>query len=411
MALATAGCYNPDSDLLQKVESLGLYKGLRKALGLSPGEILDEVARSGLRGRGGAGFTAAVKWEAALRSPGGPPYLVCNADEGAPGTFKDRVILEADPHRLIEGLLIAALALGSTEAFVYLNHGYALARRRLARVLEQAGAEGLLALPGRALKVSIFPAPGSYISGEETALLETIEGKRGVPRPRPPFPTESGLHGRPTVVQNVETLSCLPFIITGGAAAFRRLGTSGSPGTRVFSVSGDLMRPAVVEMPCGTTLRRVLEAAGAKPLPGRSWKFFLLGGAGGGILPASMDSIPLDFEAPARLGLSLGSGAILAFDDSRSAARAACQAAAFFAEESCGWCAPCRQGTAMQHAILEDMLAGSSRPEDGELLGAVIEALRLGSACGLGQAASRAVETARRAFPDEFPAGYGEADQ
>jgi NADH-quinone oxidoreductase subunit F len=396
--LARVGVVDPES--LDAYRASGGYRALRRAFELGPEGVLREMNDSGLVGRGGAAFPTGRKWEAVARAPARPHFLVCNADESEPGTFKDRVLLEDDPFSLVEGITIAAYATGCEHAFIYVRGEYPLAVHRLHTAIAIATAHGLLGddVMGRGmrLRVEVRKGAGAYICGEETALFNSIEGMRGEPRSKPPFPVQSGLFGKPTVVNNVETLCNVPIIVAGGGLAFASVGTTQSTGTKLFCVCGCVRRPGVYELPFGATLGELLELAGGVP-EGRTLRTVLLGGAAGVFVRADELEIPLSMEGARAAGATLGSGVVMAFDDSVDLAATLRRIAEFFRDESCGQCVPCRVGTVRQeealHRISRGAMRGSLHDEVG-LLADVGLAMKDASICGLGQTAYAAVESA-----------------
>ena len=378
----------------------GGYEALRKALELGPEKVVREVIDSKLLGRGGAAFPTGKKWEALLtqRGSGRPHYVVCNADESEPGTFKDRVLMEGDPFRILEGMTIAGLAVGAEKGYLYIRGEYPLATERLTHAIREARKHGYLGerILGSALRFEIEwrRGAGAYICGEETALFNSIEGYRGEPRNKPPFPTQAGLFRQPTVVNNVETLANIPDIILDGGAAFAQIGTEQSSGTRLFCVSGHVVRPGVYEVPFGTTLRQVIDLAGG---PTGKLQAVLLGGAAGAFVsPGELDT-PLTFEGTRKIGATLGSGVILLFDDTTDLRRILLRIAEFFREETCGQCVPCRVGVTRQKEALERLIAEKplgSRQQEVRLLQEMAQAMRDASICGLGQTASSALVSA-----------------
>jgi formate dehydrogenase len=360
---------------------------------LTPEAMLAAVERAGLRGLGGAGFPVARKWRFAL-SHGAPRHLVVNADEGEPGTFKDRFCLETAPHRVLEGMLLAARAIGAEACWIYLRDEYPDIRRIVAHALEELSGAGLSAPP-----VHLRRGAGAYICGEETALLESIEGRRGFPRHKPPFPGEAGLFGRPTVVHNVETLWWLPDILATpeGADLYAAAGRSGGKGERLFSVSGRVRDPGVKRAPAGVTARELIEEFSGGMAEGHRFVGYLPGGASGGILPASLADLSLDVGALDAQGCFVGSGAVVVLSDQDDLAEVARNLLRFFRDESCGQCTPCRVGTAKAARLLD------ARVWDRELLGELAQAMADGSICGLGQAAMNPVRSLLRFFPEEVP--------
>ena len=367
------------------------YAALAKARSMGPDALIDILERSGLQGRGGAGFPAHVKWRGVRQQPERERYVVCNADEGEPGTFKDREVMLRQPHALLEGLAIAADAVEAREIYLYIRGEFTDERRSLERAIE-ASSEALAAFD-----IQVVVGHGAYICGEETALLESLEGKRGMPRLKPPFPTEHGFRGKPTLMHNVETAACLPAIVHRGGDWFRALGR-GEPGTKLYCVSGHVERPGVYELPLGVTLDELVEAAGGYRGTPMS---FSPGGASSGFLPMSMRAVPLDYKHLADVGSMLGSAGVVVLDDTVDMARAVRWQLAFFERESCGQCAPCRIGTRYLHRQLERFLSGGQADalKMAEDVGWEMEE---GSICGLGMVAAKPLESARQHFPKFF---------
>lgn len=369
------------------------YQALGKALTtMTPAEVIDEITRSGLQGRGGAGFPTGRKWFFVAGAPGQPKYVICNADESEPGTFKDRLILEGDPHSIIEAMVIAAYAVGASEGYIYIRGEYTLAYQRLEKAIQQAEEYGLLGDDifgtGFHFKIHIHSGAGAYICGEETALIESIEGKRGEPRARPPYPPTKGLWGKPTLVNNVETLANVPPIIRSGADWYRSFGTPSSPGTKVYTILGNVNNTGLIEVPMGITLREVITIYAQGMRDGRPLKLFQSGGSSGSIAPASLQDTPMDFESFRKAGVSLGSGALLICDDRTCVVDLAKVLMQFFRFESCGKCTPCRVGTQRSYEILTAITEGTARLEDLDELLRLGEAMETLSNCGLGQTAA-----------------------
>ncbi len=394
--LARVGVAQPTD--IDSYRAHGGFAALKRALELGPEAVRREVNDSKLAGRGGAAFPTGRKWDAVARAPAKPHYVVCNADESEPGTFKDRVLLEGDPFAVIESMTIAGLATGSERGYLYLRGEYPRARERRENAIAASRAAGLLGaqVMGRdfAFDVELRRGAGAYICGEETALFNSIEGLRGEPRNKPPFPAEVGLFGKPTAVNNVETLVAVLDIVKDGAAAYASVGTSGSPGTKLFCVSGSVVKPGVYEVPFGTRLDALLTLAGGVT-PGRKIQTILLGGAAGGFVMPDRLELPLSFEDTRRVGATLGSGVVLVFDDTAPIAAILRRIAAFFRDESCGQCVPCRVGTVRQEELLARIAGGrSTLHSELPLLKDLGQAMRDASICGLGQTASSAIESA-----------------
>ncbi len=396
--LRRIGRFDPSD--LASYRKVGGYRALEHALAMGPEQVVREIAASKLLGRGGAAFPAGVKWEAVASAKGHPHYMVCNADESEPGTFKDRVVMEEDPFALVEAMTIAGFATGCERGFIYLRGEYPLALERMISALEQARASGLLgtSILGHdvTFDIEIRRGAGAYICGEETALFNSIEGFRGEPRNKPPFPTEIGLFGKPTLVNNVETLINVIDIVLEGGDAFAAIGTEQSTGSKLFCLSGHVARPGVYEVPFGTTLDSLIELAGGTSGSG-TLQAVLLGGAAGSFLtPQELDT-PLTFEATRAIGATLGSGVVMLFDDTINMQSVLLRIAAFFRDESCGQCVPCRVGTVRQEELLHRLVSGKtigSVEDELHLLNEVGQAMRDASICGLGQTASSAIESA-----------------
>jgi len=407
--LARVGVVDPTS--LDDYRAHGGYRALRMALELGPERVLSEVVHSRLLGRGGAAFPVGRKWEAVARNPRRPHYLVCNADESEPGTFKDRVLMDGDPYAIVEAMTIAAYATGCELGFIYVRAEYPLAYERLRGAVEQARARGLLgdSILGRPFRfdIQVRRGAGAYICGEETAIFNSIEGYRGEPRNKPPFPADVGLFGQPTVVNNVETLANVPWIVLEGGAAFAAgNGTEHSTGTKLFCLSGCVERPGVYEVPFGTTLGELLALAGGPPA-GRRLKAVLLGGAAGAFVGPDAQSLALTFEGTRAAGAALGSGVVLVLDDTVDLKDILLRIAAFFRDESCGQCVPCRVGTVRQEEALRRIVEGKTIgtvEDEVALLDEIGRAMRDASICGLGQTAYAAIESAVRRL-DVFGTG------
>ena len=400
--LARAGVVDPES--LDAYESSGGFSALRRAFEIGDEAVVAEVTAAKLVGRGGAAFPTGVKW-AAVRKERTPRYLICNADESEPGTFKDRVLMEGDPFALVESMVIAGFATGCERGYLYIRGEYPLATSRLENAMAQSRERGLLGGnilgSGFAFDIELRRGAGAYICGEETALMNSIEGLRGEPRNKPPFPTQVGLFGQPTVINNVETLVNVPLILTMGSAAFAGIGTERSTGPKLFCVAGHVKNPGVYEADFGITLRELLEKAGGIGGSGRLQAALLGGAAGAFVGPDDLD-VPLTFEGTRAIGATLGSAVIMPFDDTVNLGAILRRVAEFFRDESCGQCVPCRVGTVRQEELLQRLLADrpiGSREEELALLKDVGRVMRDASICGLGHTASSAIESALVKFP------------
>ncbi|MBI4376651.1 MAG: NADH-quinone oxidoreductase subunit NuoF [Elusimicrobia bacterium] len=400
---------NPGLHQLEVYRKLGGYDGLKRALELGRPALIEEVKKSNLRGLGGAGFPTGGKWTTVPpedKVPG-PRYVVANFDESEPGCFKDRVLGERAPHQLIEGLLIASYAIGAKEAFIFIRGEYRSQYRVLQAALREAESAGLVGGnilgKGFSCSVRLMRGAGAYISGLDTALLETMEGKKAWPRQPPPFPTVSGLMGRPTVVNNVETLSMLPHIAIKGGEWFAKLGAAKSGGTGVYSVSGHVERPGVYEFPMGTPLRRILEAAGGVR-EGRKLKAVIPGGASTLVLRADEIDVPMDFDSLRGVGSFLGAGGVMVLDETVNMAEVAHNIERFLSHESCGQCTPCREGSEWTVRILERMLEGRGRDDDAATLQRVGENITGKVICALGDTVGMVTRAFMKKFPEDFSA-------
>lgn len=406
LRLLTANCGREEPTTLAEYLASGGYAGLRKALTMPPAAVVAEIKASGLVGRGGAAFPTGLKWEGAAAAEGEPKYVVCNADESEPGTFKDRVLMEGDPHRILEGMLIAAYAIGARHGFIYVRGEYPYAYQVLQAALEAAHQAGYLGKnilgSGFDFEIEMRLGAGAYICGEETALFESIEGRRGFPRVKPPFPTTHGLFGKPTVINNVETLCNVPFIVASGASEYRKMGTAKSPGPKLFCVSGDVVRPGLYEVPFGITLRHLLYDLAGGLRAGHALGAVLFGGAAGAFATPEQLDVPLSFEDLRGAGLPLGSGVVMVFDERRDLRDVLMRLGRFFAHESCGKCYPCQLGTQRQYEILQRLAAGKALPGDIERLNDVGWTMSDSSLCGLGQTAATAVLSAVQLWPELF---------
>ena len=402
-------CGEIDPLRLDEYRTRGGMRALEACLTrLSPEEVIEHVRQSGLRGRGGAGFPTGVKWGLTRRATGSPKYVICNADEGDPGAFMDRAVLESDPFRVIEGLTIAAYAVGASEGIVYVRSEYPIAVRHVRAAIAAAEAHGFLGdgILGTAFnfRVQVREGAGAFVCGEETALIQSIEGERGMPRLRPPYPAESGLWGKPTLINNVETLACLPWIFRHGPAAFAALGTATSKGTKVFSLTGKVKRTGLIEVPMGITIREIVDGIGGGVPEGRTFKALLAGGPSGGCIPASLADTPIDFEALASTGAIMGSGGLVVLDDRDCAVEIARYFLQFTQNESCGKCTYCRVGTKRMLEILERICSGRGVERDIETLEDLGSRVKTGSLCGLGQTAPNPVLTTLQYFREEYEA-------
>ncbi len=398
--LARVGTVDPTS--LEAYRTAGGYRALERALAIGPDRTIAEVTAARLVGRGGAAFPTGRKWAAVAAAPARPHFVVCNADESEPGTFKDRVLMEADPFAVVEAMTIEGFATGAERGFLYLRAEYPLVAERLANAITQTRAAGLLGPDilgsGLAFEIELRRGAGAYVCGEETALFNSIEGRRGEPRNKPPFPVERGLFGKPTAINNVETLANVLPILVDGAAAYAATGTEGSTGTKLFCLSGHVARPGLYEVPFGTTLGELIELAGGVP-GGRSIQAILLGGAAGTFVGPDRLDTPLTFEGTRAIGASLGSGVVMVFDETTNLVEILLRIAAFFRDESCGQCVPCRVGTVRQEELLRRLAEGrphGTPADELALLAEIARAMRDASICGLGQTASSAIESALR---------------
>jgi NADH-quinone oxidoreductase subunit F len=386
----------------------GGYTGAKKALAMKPDEVIAEVAKSNLRGLGGAGFPTARKWSFIPKGSPKPKYLVVNGDEGEPGTFKDRYLLERDPHALLEGMVIAAHAIGSHKAYVYIRGEYFRSAKRLNRAIQEALEHNWLGQniqgTGFDLDVIVHRGAGAYICGEETALLTSLEGGKGFPRLKPPFPAISGLFQSPTIVNNVETLACVPFILREGADRFAAIGTPKQGGTRLFSVSGHVNRPGVYEAPAGVTLRELIEHHAQGVRTGRTLKAVIPGGISAKVLTADEIDVAMDFDSLMAAGTMAGSGGVIVMDDSTCMLDALVSASKFFAHESCGQCSPCREGTGWVYRIVRRIASGNGRLRDLDDLLTIARDMEGKTICVFADAAAWPVQSYIAKFRDEFEA-------
>ncbi|HHY96056.1 MAG TPA: NADH-quinone oxidoreductase subunit NuoF [Firmicutes bacterium] len=406
VVLRNCGLIDPES--IEEYVAQGGYQAVGKALtSMTPAQVIEEIKASGLRGRGGAGFPTGLKWQFAARADGsGPKYVVCNADEGEPGTFKDRLILEGDPHSVLEGMLIAGYAAGANQGYVYIRGEYTLSIERLQKAIAQAREMGLLGRnilgSGFDFDVEIRLGAGAYVCGEETALFESLEGGRGEPRIKPPYPTDAGLFGRPTVINNVETLANVPVIMERGASWFRTLGTQKTPGTKVFTLTGDIVNAGLIEVPMGITLREILYNIGGGIPDGRRFKLAQTGGTSGGVIPPELLDVPMDYDTLAAHGSALGSGALLVIDDRHCVVDVAKSFSFFFLHESCGKCTPCREGTLQLQRIMERIADGRATMADVENMKTLAQAMYVAPLCPLGQTAPLPLMSTFKWFESEY---------
>ena len=425
IVLANSGIVDPER--IESYIAADGYQALHDVLReMTPKEVLDVILKSGLRGRGGAGYPTGLKWATVAKTASKQKYVICNADEGDPGAFMDRSVLESDPHSVLEGMAIAAYAVGASQGFIYVRAEYPLAIARLQTAIKQAKQQGLLGS-------GIFESPfnfnidlrigaGAFVCGEETALMASVEGKRGAPRPRPPFPAESGLWGSPTLINNVETFANVAPIIRKGADWFAAIGTEKSKGTKVFALAGKITNTGLIEVPMGTPLRKIVETIGGGAPDGGKIKAVQTGGPSGGCIPAQALDTPVDYESLTKLGSIMGSGGMIVMDDTTQMVDVARFFMEFCMDESCGKCIPCRAGTVQMHALLTKILGRNATARDLELLEELCDMVKNTSLCGLGQTAPNPVLSTLRFFRKEYtdllkedlycgPNGHGKASQ
>ena len=405
VVLENSGLIDPER--IESCVAAGAYASLQAAVTeMTPAEVLEQVVTSGLRGRGGAGYPTGLKWSTVAKTKAARKYVICNADEGDPGAFMDRSVLEGDPHRVLEGMAIAAYAVGAEQGFVYVRGEYPLAISRLKTAIRQA--ERLQFLGGRifdtgfSFRVDIRIGAGAFVCGEETALIASIEGNRGTPRPRPPYPAASGLWGQPTLINNVETLASIAPILKNGGAWYASIGTQKSHGTKVFALAGKINRTGLIEVPMGLPLRTILFDIGGGIPGGRKFKAAQTGGPSGGCIPAEHLDLPVDYESLASVGSIMGSGGLIVMDDTSCMVDVARYFMEFCRDESCGKCIPCRAGTVQMHEILHKITSGLATLADLDLLEQLAQLLKETSLCGLGQTAPNPVVSTLRYFRDEY---------
>jgi NADH-quinone oxidoreductase subunit F len=405
IVLRNCGIVDPDS-IDDYIEHNG-YKAIAKALeSMSPEDVINEMTESGLRGRGGAGFSTGIKWGLARKSPGFQKYLICNADEGDPGAFMDRSVLESDPHSVIEGMLIGAYAIGANEGFIYVRAEYPLAVQRLETALAQAREKGLIGegIMGHNFDfhLSLRQGAGAFVCGEETALIMSIEGKRGMPRTRPPFPAQSGLWGKPSNINNVETFANVPWIILNGASTYNVYGIGKSKGTKVFALAGKIKRSGLIEVPMGISMKEIVFDIGDGTSSGLEFKAIQMGGPSGGVIPSSMSDMSIDYESVNATGAIMGSGGLIVMDESDCMVDVAKFFLNFTQDESCGKCTFCRIGTLRMMETLDRITTGNGNEEDLPLLEELAQGIKNSSLCALGQSAPNPVLTTLRYFRDEY---------
>jgi NADH-quinone oxidoreductase subunit F len=411
--LAECGTIDPES-LGEYVARGGYMQALRAFHLFTPEQVCQELVASGLRGRGGGGFPTGRKWELARVQPGPKKYVICNGDEGDPGAFMDRALMEGNPHRVLEGILIAARAIGAQHAVIYVRAEYPLAVKRLRRAVEDANRAGITTEAalgrGAAVEIQVMEGAGAFVCGEETALIASVEGKRGMPMPKPPFPAQSGLFGCPTVINNVETLASVPLVLQGGAAEFRKIGTATSPGTKTFALTGHVANTGLIEVPFGTTLREIVHEIGGGVTDddgtprADGFKAVQIGGPSGGCLTQENLDLTLDFDSLQKVGAMVGSGGLVVMNQKTCMVSVAKFFMSFTQNESCGKCVPCREGTRQMLALLEDITEGRGTPETLALLEVVGRAVKTASLCGLGKTAPNPVLSTLRQFRGEYEA-------
>ena len=403
IVLRNCGVINPSS--FEHYLARGGYKGLERAFSMTPEEVIEEMKASGLRGRGGAGFPTGVKWGFARASKSDEKYIICNADEGDPGAFMDRSVLEGDPHSVIEGLMVAGYAIGAKHAYIYVRSEYPLAIERLRTAISQAEAAGLLKRKlenGFEFEIKIKKGSGAFVCGEETSLMASIEGMRAMPRPKPPFPANSGLFKKPTNINNVETLAAVSSIMRDGAASYAALGSEKSKGTKTFSLAGKIQRTGLIEVEFGMKLGDIINSIGGGCADGRKFKAVQTGGPSGGCLTIEHMDLPVDYESLGSVGSIIGSGGMVVMHEDSCMVDVAKFFVGFTENESCGKCIPCRMGTQHIHAILEKITSGEGEMEDIERLKKIAFTMKQSSLCGLGQTAPNPILTTLRYFEDEY---------
>ncbi len=411
VVLGACGHINPN-DINEYIAHDGYFAAMKAYMEMTPEDICKSITASGLRGRGGGGFPTGRKWELTRIQPGNKKYVICNGDEGDPGAFMDRSVMEGNPHAVIEGMMIAAKAIGANEGFVYVRMEYPFAVRRLKKAVEDAEKNGLLGDnifgSGYSFRMNVMEGAGAFVCGEETALISSIEGKRGMPMPKPPFPAQSGLFGKPTVINNVETLASIPYIIRNGFMKYRSVGTESSPGTKTFALTGHVANTGLIEVPFGTTLREIVFDIGGglvnekgKSIPD-CFKAVQIGGPSGGCLTEKHLDMPLEFDSLLKIGAMVGSGGLVVMNQETCMVQIARYFMQFTQNESCGKCVLCREGTKQMLALLDDIIEGRATMDTLELLESLAKAVKLGSLCGLGKTAPNPVLSTLANFREEY---------
>lgn len=378
--------------------NVGGYKSLEKARGMERGELIEEVKKANLRGRGGAGFNCGMKWSFSYQLETDQKYVVCNADEGEPGTYKDRIIMENDPQSLFEGMAICGYAIGSNKGYIYCRGEYPYVVEHLNQAIAQAKAKGVLG----DFDIEVRMGAGAYVCGEESALIESIEGHRGEPRFKPPFPGVAGLWGSPTIVNNVETFANIPVIVEKGAEWYKNIGAASYPGTKILTLSGDVVNRAYFEVPTNVTIRQVVFGLGGGVAEGKKFKAVQIGGTSGGFIPEELLDTQIDFDSMGKIGATLGTGAVFVMDETRDIVDVIEKITKFFEHESCGKCTPCREGTKRMHEMVERFKAGTGKIEEIELMGTLGTVMSTACLCGLGQAAPAPVLTTLEHFRSDY---------
>ncbi|NLE27561.1 MAG: NADH-quinone oxidoreductase subunit NuoF [Clostridiaceae bacterium] len=381
---------------------VGGYQALAKAKSMSQPDLIEEVKKSGLRGRGGAGFNTGMKWGFSYGVKADQKYVICNADEGEPGTYKDRIIMENDPQSVLEGMAICGYAIGANKGYIYCRGEYPYVVEILDKAIAQASEKGLLG----DFNIEVRMGAGAYVCGEESALIESIEGHRGEPRFKPPFPPVIGLWGKPTIVNNVETFANIPAIVDKGADWYKGIGAAGYPGTKVMTLTGDIVNRTVIEVPTNTTIRQVLNDFGGGIAGGKKFKAVQIGGTSGGFIPESLLDTPIDFDSMSAIGATLGSGAFFVMDETRDIVDVIDRISKFFAHESCGKCAPCREGTQRMHEMLHRVKNGGAVAGDLDFMERLGSVMSKACLCGLGQAAPAPMLTTLKHFRNDYTAKF-----